>query len=205
MEGLRQSNKGFTLVEICVTLVIISVLASITTFSLIAWTHDSQFNKMEQNAELIYMAVRNKMAIYKANGAIFEIEGMDTFDPNGDNSEDGDSQSRSSMGQYTYIFCNNDDYGALKGKKTPKSETARLLFDYISSYIYDKTILDAYISIEFDMKTGDVIGVYYSDRTKFYYKASDTGGSISDGVNISDLKSDYSKRYEMLVGSYIPG
>ena len=112
------------------------------------------------------------------------------------------------MGNYTYVLCNKGDYNSIKNKQNTESntesKTARLLLDYVSAYIYDKTILDAYISIEFDMKTGEVIGVYYSDRTKFYYNA-DNDGNTSGGINISELKSDFSKRYEMLVGSYIPG
>ncbi len=207
MKSLRQSNKGFTLVELVVTMVIISVLASITTFSLIAWQHDSLYNKAEQNAELIFMAVRNKIAIYKANNALFEIDGMQDYDPNLVPGADTGSNSdgMSSTGKYNYLFCSDSDYKNYKDNNLPASScTAKMLFEYVSPYIYDKTILNAYISVEFDKNTGDVVGVYYSERTKVYNKPQDVGNNTNGGFDISRLKDDESMRYDLLVGEYRP-
>lgn len=170
MTGLRQSNKGFTLAEICVTFVIISVLASITTFGLIAWQHDSQYNKQQQNAELVYMAARNKLAIYNANNVTYCNDS---------------------------IFCDIDDYEKYKEDKN-ELKTVRIeswyLFNMISEYIYDKTILDAYIYIEID-GNNDIVCVYYSDKTKFF---------IDSSKLIKNEYKDESKRYEDNVGVYIP-
>lgn len=213
MKGLRQSNKGFTLAEICVTMVIISVLASVTTLGLMSWTHDSEFNKQEQNAELIYMAVKNKIAIYKSNNSINEIKGWVDYKASEDinlNAESGsnDSGEVGTTAGYMYLFCNNDEYGKWKngGKNNPeifKSRTASYLFDFVASYIYNKTILDAYICIEFD-KSGDVLGVYYSDRTKFYEQTEDIDNP-STGISLAELKKNESLRYDKLVGAYRPG
>lgn len=169
MKGLRQSNKGFTLAEICVTFVIVSILASITTFSLISWQHDSQYNKMEQNAELIYMALKNKMTSDKANGI--------GFDTDIDN-----------------LYCNSGDYEKYKNKNSV-SDKAKTLFNYVSNYIYDKTILNAYINIEFD-ENKEIKSVYYSDRTLFF--------NAADGSLKAEFKNNDSNRYDNLVGAYLP-
>ena len=168
MEGLRQSNKGFTLVEICVTFVLVSILASITTFSLVAWQHNSQFNKMEQNAELVYMAARNKLAIYNANKVTYNNKS---------------------------VFCSIEDYKKyVKNESSLKEDCseAYLLFKLISEYIYDKTILEAYIYIEFDSNC-NIKSVYYSNRTLFF-----NNGIIKQEYN------DASKRYDDNIGMYMP-
>ncbi len=173
MEGLRQSNKGFTLAELCVVMVLISVLATVTTFGLVSWTHDSQYNGAQQKAETIYMAIKNKTAINRANNVEFELKNE-------------------------CLFCDIDDYKKYQKKMEGNpGEKATSLFKYISPYIYDKTILNAYIYVFFNDK-GDVTEVYYSDRTKFY---NSTGG----GVSISnDLKHNEANRYENIIGFYSP-
>ena len=176
IKGLRQSNKGFTLAEICVTFVIISVLASITTFGLIAWQHDSMFNKQQQNAELVYMAARNKIAMYNANKVAFETT------PIYCDIEDYE--------KYKYSYSKEDNNNtSLKQEK----QQAWKLFNMISEYTYDKTILNAYIYIEFDDKN-NIKCVYYSEKTKFF----DSSGNIKNEYN------DDSQRYDDVVGTYSP-
>ena len=62
IRDLRQSNKGFTLVELCVVLVLFAILASVSTLSLLSWQENSTYQSQEDNAELVYMAARNKIA-----------------------------------------------------------------------------------------------------------------------------------------------
>ena len=140
--SLRQSNKGFTLVEICVTLVIFSILATIITMSLISWQAYSTNTEQEDKAELVYMAFRNKMAILKANNVI-EAE---------------------STGTSEYYYCKKGDYQKYKSNNNTvlSNKNIKTLFDYVIPYIYDKKMLDAYIVVEID--GGDIKMVLYSDR-----------------------------------------
>ena len=188
-EKLLQSNKGFTLAEICVVFVLISVLASITTFSLMTWSHESQFDKAEQNAELIYMAVKNKIAMYKANGTIDEVI--------------ADISKAYTEGQTSiYICCKKEDYKTYKKLKESRNQDeynpwAEALFDFVGKYIYDKTVLNAYVLAELDKETGNVLKVYYSDRTDFY--------NLSNSSNpILNEYKDYDNRYDKVVGFYSP-
>ena len=72
--SLRKSNKGFTLIEICVVIVLISILATITTLSLINWQEYATNKKMEDNAELIYMAAKNKITQLKSDNTLYELK-----------------------------------------------------------------------------------------------------------------------------------
>ena len=211
MKGLRQSNKGFTLVELCVTMVIISLLASITTFSLISWQHDSIANQEDLNAELIYMAVKNKIAKYKANGVIEEIPWWINYNPKDNvNTDAGDDVAEmESRSGYKYIMCDRDDYENyyIENNMSEVSKSAPIIFDIIKDYVKDKSILKACICIEFDDQ-GNIMAVFYSDRLdEFSYKY--TSKQLKeiyhkDGIRITNLKTKPDVCYDNLVGLYIP-
>ncbi|MBR4778123.1 MAG: type II secretion system protein [Lachnospiraceae bacterium] len=137
--SLRQSNKGFTLIEICVVLVIFSILSTIVVFNLISWQEYSTNMGQDQNAELIYTALRNKMAVFKANNTM-------------DNMPDG------------IYYCLQGDYAKYKSKDTNlmNNKYKKLFFDNVIPYIYDKKMLNAYIVAE--IVNGEIRTVLYSDR-----------------------------------------
>lgn len=180
--SLRQSNKGFTLVELCVTLVIFSLIATISTMGLLKWQQYSSNNEMENKAELIYMAVRNSIAKLKANNVLDEIEYW------GDNSTQGND------GKY-YLVCNAGDYKDYKeGNLSNTKTSAKLLFDLTADYLHDKKMLNYDIVVSYSLD-GVVHGVYYSDRSSLSYK--DSAGKI----NV--VSSDSDTLYENVVGAYI--
>lgn len=185
MKSIKQSNKGFTLVELCVVMVIFSILASITTMGLISWQEYSQNNKAQENAEIVYMAMRNKMAVLKANGLEDTVNNL------------------------TYLSCkklNNlskSDYSSYKDKdylsQVPENDY-NILFDYISPFVYDKSILDASISIKF--VNGVITEVYYCDRCDKF--DNNTGNSDNSCIYLDSIKNDDEARYDYVVGMYIP-
>ncbi len=203
---LRQSNKGFTLVEILVTLVLFSVILSVTTFGIISWQEYSINTEQNENAELVYMAVKNKIAILKSNNSIDEVEGWaPDFDPeNSTNSTEEDIQEMQIIADGFVMKCNMGDYELYKKKDYTNlyksSKSAKLLFDFISPYIHDKKILDACISVEVE-KNGNVRRVYYSKRwDKFTYD----GESGSNSIRITNLWRHDSDLYDNMVGLYMP-
>ena len=131
--SIRQSNKGFTLVELCVTLVLFAVLATITTMGLLKWQEYSTNKEMEDKAEIIYMAVRNSIAKLKANNVLEETEGWGH----------SDSSTLGSDGKY-HMVCTSGDYDDyING--TLSQTSAKLLFNMTADYLHDKKILN-YIS-----------------------------------------------------------
>ena len=180
--SLKQSNKGFTLVEICVTLVIFSLIATVSTMGLLKWQQYSSNNEMENKAELIYMAARNSIAKLKANNVLEETEGW------------GDYSTMGTDGKY-YLVCNAGDYKDYKeGNLSDTKASAKLLFELTVDYLHDKKMLDHDIVVSYSYD-GVVNAVYYSDRSRLNYK--DSAGKI----NVLSSSSD--TLYENVVGVYI--
>jgi len=182
MKGLRQSNKGFTLVELCVTLVIFTILVSTAVFGLVQWQAHSTYMQENENAELIYMAAKNKISKLISNNVIEEVP---LWGKNGNNNivTKSNISDYSSMTAETIYFakCKIGDYNKYSGVKNKlnSDDSANLLFDLIEDYIFDPSLLNASICIEY---TGDgrIMAVLYSDRCdEFSYGASSSKVDIS--------------------------
>jgi len=194
-KALLQSNKGFTLVEICVVFVLFSILAAITTVSLVKWTEYSTYSRAEDNAELVYMAARNKIAKLRANNVLSEYESFSKNDrilttvsyannSYSENLPDGDLR---------WACCSLNDYSNYDSiKSVTGKESAVMIFDLISDYIFDKNILNGSIGIEYSASTGIIYKVFYSDRTNICYgsgsglkldvKSNRNSNSLSENV-----------------------
>ena len=167
MKGLRQSNKGFTLVEICVAIVIFTILVSTAVFGLVQWQEFSIRRQQDENAELVYMAAKSKIAKLKANNALDEQNGW----AQGTKVPSTVSSEYTNKTVYTAYCQTHDDYENYKSG-TLGNSSAKLLFDLISDSIYDQSVLDACISIEY-LEDGTIMAVYYSNRCeKFSYNGA---------------------------------
>ena len=156
-KSLKQSNKGFTLVELCVTIVIFTILVSTAVFGLIQWQEFSTYRQQTENAEIVYMAARSKLVKLKANNALDELK-INTKATNISNAVS------TYTGKTVYsAMCKKTDYADYNDPTKTLDESTKLLFDLIEEFIYDKSILNACISIEFT-EDGTILAVYYSDR-----------------------------------------
>lgn len=182
-QKMSQSNSGFTLVEICVVLVLFSVLITMTTMGLLSWQEYSTRTKQDENAELVYMAMKNKTAVLKKNKALKE------FLPQNDTDN--------------WMSCSTGDYEAYKSKTYDKHNVPeyKILFDMLVPYIYDKSILNACIAVEYN-EDGDILAVLYCDRCDKFI--SSTGLSGETNVYIKSIINDSDARYRLLVGCYKP-
>ena len=184
--SIRQSNKGFTLVEICVTLVLFSILATITTMSLIKWQEYSIFRTQEDNAELVYMAIKNKIAILNANNILDDQTGW------------GENEIYTGEGtiKKCYAYCNAGDYKNIKNG-TLLNSSASLIFELAGDHLYDKNLLNEDILIVYTTD-GFIEGVFFSDRCNI----KNTFGNKN--VNLSDVKKIKSEILsDNFIGAYI--
>lgn len=198
MKGLRQSNKGFTLVELCAVLVLFSILTTIITMSLVSWQEHATYSEQEDNAEMIYLAARNKIAKLRANNALYDFNGW----------ADNDSNNclQSIPNNYTllseepdekiyFAVCSSGNYDTYKTNPESVDSKAKLLFDLVSEYIYDKKMLNGNISIEYT-KSGNIYAVYYSDRCSFGYNNTGINLAINSNRNSTFL-------FDNCIGVYI--
>ena len=164
-----------------------SILASTAVFGLIQWQAYATYMQQNENAELVYIAAKSKLAKMKANN---------TFDEYKDWKKcviPSDKVSEYSGTTY-YAMCKKGDFDNYSSGNLSAGDStaAHVVFDLIADCIYDKTLLDGCISIEY---TGDgtILAIFFSDRCeKFTYGSGE--------VDITDRTSD--KLEENMVGYY---
>ena len=72
--GNRFQNFGFTLVEMIVTIVIISILATLTISGIITWQKWSDYRRQNEYAQTLFVAAQNQLTEYGANGQIVNLQ-----------------------------------------------------------------------------------------------------------------------------------
>ena len=63
-----QKKKGFTLVELVVVLVSMTVILGIAIPSVLHYMKMAEFRKNEENAKTVYLAAESKLTYYRSSG-----------------------------------------------------------------------------------------------------------------------------------------
>lgn len=72
--GKNRRNKGFTLVEMIVTLVVLSIVLSLSVFGLLSWQDWAEFKRENEYAQILYIAAQNQLTEYSADGRLKELQ-----------------------------------------------------------------------------------------------------------------------------------
>ena len=180
---------GFTLVELVVALVILSILFAIAVPSLLGYIHLSQFRKNESYAKTMYLSAESELTYLRTGGewesfcSKVKKEGVlnQSFD-------ESDEDRKKLVGRIYGIRLDAGEYaeGELSGD-------GALVGALLSQDTYDKSVLNAAICIEIDVESGQVYSVFYGTNCKGLYYGSNEDSKPAD-MSGRWLDIDYSKR-----------
>ena len=221
--SLKNNNAGFTLVELIVVLLLMSILLGATLFAGLGWQDWSQFRHEEACAEDIFYAAQNQLTELDSSGALrrkvarplmnSENEGdykaaylipnfnsiVYKMDGNAEKTYNEETiwintNKNKHPGKIVKLHADANDYTKYLNKELGDNEDTRILFDLITPYISDKSILNGAIIIEFSPDAGQVFSVSYSDRAdSLVYGAGSVSGdkkSVSVMNRILQVRED---------------
>lgn len=179
-------KKGFTLTELMVVLVIMSIIAAIAVPSFINYWRRAEFRKNEENAKTIYLAAESKLTYYRSSGQWHQFkkrllqEGTEAI------LDDKEELN----GRICTVTLDANTYGE-------KSGSSGLLLQLLDDYTYDKQILSGAIALEIDCETGEVYSAFYGTKCKgLNYANEDQNGYLT----MRDRS--YESRRKRLLGYY---
>lgn len=207
---MKNENKGFTLVELVVSFVILLILSSISVVGVLAYQDYADFKRQNSYAQTLFVAAQSQLTGYSVRGQLDDLKEVSTtplfldtiITPSGKAADktEGGGEAKSST-----VYClmgTKEAYekflaGDYVGKTDSESMGYQVLYSIFDEYLVDKSILDAAVALEYNPEKGLVYGVLYSDRNgSFTYTADNKNGR----VNICDRQEDY--RSEYLIGYF---
>lgn len=197
----RRGKGGFTLVELAVTLVILSILFAIAVPNLLGYIHLSQFRRNESCAKTMYLSAESALTYCRTGGEWESFcrrvkdEGVlnRSFD-------EADGEQKKLSGRIYGIRLDADEYASGE-----LSDDGRLVDELLSKDTYDKSLLNAAICIEIDVESGHVYSVFYGTNCKGLYYGSN---ALSQPAELSgewldmDSRASYDLRRAERLGYY---
>lgn len=190
----KLNNAGFTLVEQIVVLVLVLIAAGGMVFGIMRWVEWSQFKQQNEYAQSLFVAAQNQLTEYSRSGQLEKVQDVGTviatsekFVIDGITNGDGVEYELSSLWPESNKGTGNQKYRgeirSLTGTKADYqayqngqgTEETKALYDMLSSYLYDTSLLNATICVEYTPEDGQVFAVLYSSHTEgFEYNAANT-------------------------------
>lgn len=211
-----RSNRGFTLVEMIVTMMLLSILLTISVMGLMAWQDWSDFNQANEYAETMFLAAQNQLSEYNANGTLEDFaKQTKNFSPaevklDSIYYEEGQAYSDDSVwvtvnkGTLVSVRANKGDYSLYAAGKDTTSLTAPIVYQLLQGYLYDTSILNDAICVEFSLEDGQVFSVLYSAKSNGdeveIFEYDNNNDSLRGSVNIATRYDSYRK--DRMIGYY---
>ncbi len=211
-----RSNRGFTLVEMIVTMMLLSILLTISVMGLMAWQDWSDFNQANEYAETMFLAAQNQLSEYNANGTLEDFaKQTKNFSPaevklDSIYYEEGQAYSDDSVwvtvnkGTLVSARANKGDYSLYAAGKDTTSPTAPIVYQLLQGYLYDTSILNDAICVEFSLEDGQVFSVLYSAKSNGdeveIFEYDNDNDSFRGTVNIATRYDSYRK--DRMIGYY---
>lgn len=184
-EKKQKYQKGFTLVEVIVTCVILAILLAAGVGAIVKYRHLSMYKQNNEYAKTIFAASQSALSYYKAGGQLEEL------------AEEVDSNRVTAAG-----VKNPDQLRYLLLERNESSREDNRLYQLLKDYVYDENIFQASIRVEFNPETGAVYAVCYSDRTDTFTDELLASVHTSAGFGVGGRENWDALRQQYILGYY---
>ncbi len=147
IKTLRET-KGFTLVELLVTLAILGIILSLSLFNITSWREHFDYKRMCDTAEILFDGANKKLTDFSASSYIDEY----MLSVSGTNVRDDGSGT-------LYVYANSESLD---------TDGGRIIQSLCGDYIYDASVWqDGAYALKFTRK-GKILGAFYSVKLKSF-------------------------------------
>ncbi|MCR4936880.1 MAG: prepilin-type N-terminal cleavage/methylation domain-containing protein [Lachnospiraceae bacterium] len=195
----KTGNKGFTLVEMMVVLVIIVILLGVSAWGVTGWIRHTEFVKNNENAQSIYYGAQSAFSYMESQGILDEYL-KNSIKPAA--TQIADKSVYGLPVEKDNSFIDHDYSYITVSKGAYSSGVSSELFDLVAPYIFDAEVLNGSICIEFDTTSKKVYSVFYGSWTEgFEYAQAEN----DDRLGIYSINKDSraeAERSPLAVGYY---
>ncbi len=185
----RKDRKGFTLPELMVVLVILTIVLAVAIPTATHYIKLAEFRKNEENAKTIYMAAETALTQYRSSGQ-WEDFRREVVSQGKENT--GSLEGVNESGRIYAITLDRGAYSAAD------AQSSNLVERLIGNMLYDADMLSSgATAIEIDIEAGEVYSAFYGTRCSgLDYRSTDEGGILTMNDRI------YESRRQRLLGYY---
>ncbi|MGL5260367.1 MAG: beta strand repeat-containing protein, partial [Lachnospiraceae bacterium] len=192
-----KESKGFTLIEMIITITIITILSGLVIAGITGYVTTAYMNRVNETAKTVFFATQNYLTREKQLGNLSEVNDIAK--------SYGSEISEATLEQIFKAQDPNFDFNAYKEKYSTSSiryillnkgqgtmESSNPIYTIVNTYIEDKELLENTFLIEYDSKSGVVRSVFYTEKANtFTYDGDQT---TRENIMLRDSKSLRSKR-----------
>lgn len=211
----KLNSRGFTLVEMAVTLTIVSLLLAVTFVGLRAWMRNSEFKKCNEYAHTLYTSASLELSSLELASDLDRfterVKASGTPLQTAAQLGTGAPEDVYGDGRMYAISANAGEY-AQYNSGVAVSAQASLVYELIDAYSYDKGVCNHTITMEYDTVSQSVYAVFISTKAESFVYSDEHGGDYEaydeSGVVSLNAAADYAQdrssevRKALMVGYY---
>lgn len=206
----KDKNGGFTIVEVLAVFTLMLILASVSVIGVLSYQDYADYKRQNNYAQTLFLAAQTKLVAYSETGqleelqeiSVQELELSEVIMPDGRTADQNKKEMNVKSHTIYYLTGNKQNYeaycrGEYSNRKDAQSRGYQALYDIFEEFIYDRSILEGTIALEYNPTDGLVYSVLYSDKCgSFTYK----GNTVNGVVNVLNRTEDV--RSERMIGYY---
>ncbi len=211
----KLNSRGFTLVEMAVTLTIVSLLLAVTFVGLRAWMRNSEFKKCNEYAHTLYTSASLELSSLELASDLDRfterVKASGTPLQTAAQLGAGAPEDVYGDGRMYAISANAGEYAQYNTGVTVSAQ-ASLVYELIDAYSYDKGVCNHTITMEYDTVSQSVYAVFISTKAESFVYSDEHGGDYEaydeSGVVSLNAAADYAQdrssevRKALMVGYY---